>query len=49
MKKIPIGIADFKAIRGKNFFYADKTEFLYKLINSEETPYFLSRPRRFGK
>ncbi|MDR0548370.1 MAG: AAA family ATPase, partial [Deltaproteobacteria bacterium] len=48
MKEIPIGIADFFEIRQENYFYADKTESLYNLLGGE-TPYFLSRPRRFGK
>ncbi|MDR1487139.1 MAG: AAA family ATPase, partial [Deltaproteobacteria bacterium] len=50
MKKIPIGIADFAEIRREqeNFFYADKTKLLYQLVKSR-FPYFLSRPRRFGK
>jgi hypothetical protein len=32
----------------KKFFYVDKTELLYQLVKDQK-PYFLSRPRRFGK
>ncbi len=48
MKKLPIGIADFKKLRKGNFIYIDKTPFIEKLL-SEGSVYFLSRPRRFGK
>ena len=45
---LPIGIQDFEDLRNRGFVYVDKTEFIYKLVN-EGKPYFLSRPRRFGK
>ena len=45
---LPIGIQDFEKLRKNNFIYVDKTAFLYKLTKSR-CPYFLSRPRRFGK
>jgi len=48
MKKLPIGISDFKELINVNYIYVDKTEYIYKLINSGKY-YFLSRPRRFGK
>jgi hypothetical protein len=47
-RKMPIGIQDFKTIRTENYVYVDKTAYLYKLAN-EGKPYFLGRPRRFGK
>lgn len=47
-RKLPIGIQDFEKLRKKNLFYVDKTEYIYKLVHSD-IPYFLSRPRRFGK
>jgi len=46
--KYPIGIQDFKTIRTDDYFYADKTALMYKLIKGGQY-YFLSRPRRFGK
>ncbi|MDR1656468.1 MAG: AAA family ATPase, partial [Deltaproteobacteria bacterium] len=56
MKLLPIGITDFGTIRGfkdrkkseQDYIYADKTELLYNLLEIKY-PYFLSRPRRFGK
>ena len=45
---MPIGIQTFSEIRARNAVYADKTAFVYKLA-TEGKPYFLSRPRRFGK
>ncbi len=46
--KYPIGIQDFKRIRKEGFVYVDKTAYLADLV-SNGAPYFLSRPRRFGK
>jgi hypothetical protein len=48
LKKLGIGISDFKELIKGNYIYVDKTEYIYKLINSGKY-YFLSRPRRFGK
>lgn len=48
MKKLPIGIQNFKEIRSENYYYVDKTIFIKKLFDSGKY-YFLSRPRRFGK
>jgi hypothetical protein len=47
-RKLPIGIQDFEDLRTTGFLYVDKTEYVYKLI-SDGKPYFLGRPRRFGK
>lgn len=46
--KYPIGIQDFKTVRENDYFYADKSALLYKLVKGGQF-YFLSRPRRFGK
>lgn len=48
LRKLPIGIQDFEDIRKGNYIYVDKTEYIYKLVHLGK-PYFLSRPRRFGK
>jgi hypothetical protein len=48
MKKLNVGISDFKELIQGNYIYVDKTQYMYKLINSGKY-YFLSRPRRFGK
>ena len=47
-RKLPIGIQDFAKIRKEGFIYVDKTEYIYRLVQSG-APCFLSRPRRFGK
>ncbi|MDR3203772.1 MAG: AAA family ATPase [Deltaproteobacteria bacterium] len=48
MLKIPLGKADFETIRQKGYYYADKTKFFYQLL-AIDSPFFLSRPRRFDK
>lgn len=48
LRKLPIGIQSFEKIRRDGFIYVDKTSYIYKLVHSG-IPYFLSRPRRFGK
>ena len=47
-RKLPVGIQDFEKLRQEGFLYVDKTEFIYRLVHNA-APYFLSRPRRFGK
>ena len=47
-KKLPIGIQGFEKLRTDGFLYVDKTEYIYRLVH-DNVPYFLSRPRRFGK
>jgi hypothetical protein len=48
LPKLPCGIQTFETIRTEGYVYVDKTRFLVKMID-EGKPYFLSRPRRFGK
>jgi len=48
VRKLPIGIQDFEKLRTNNFVYVDKTQYVY-LLAQLGAPYFLSRPRRFGK
>lgn len=47
-RKLPIGIQDFGKLITGGFVYVDKTKYIYNLAQNN-TPYFLSRPRRFGK
>ena len=47
-RKYPVGIQSFENIRRDGYVYIDKTPLVYKMI-TEGKPYFLSRPRRFGK
>ena len=45
---LPIGIQDFEKLRKGGYLYVDKTEYVYQIARLS-TPFFLSRPRRFGK
>ena len=47
-RKLPIGIQDFEDLRTNNYVYVDKTQYLYRMVTMGK-PYFLGRPRRFGK
>jgi len=47
-RRLPIGIQNFREIRGEGHYYADKTPHIERLIEDGKH-YFLSRPRRFGK
>lgn len=46
--KLPVGIQSFEKIREDDFCYVDKTKYIHNLAQNN-VPYFLSRPRRFGK
>ncbi|SOC04013.1 ATP-binding protein [Pseudobutyrivibrio ruminis] len=48
MRKLPIGIQGFEKLITEDFVYVDKTDYIYQLVHNN-VPYFLSRPRRFGK
>lgn len=48
LRKFPIGIQTFEKLRKENYLYVDKTELIWKMAFASN-PYFLSRPRRFGK
>lgn len=48
LQKLPIGIQSFEDLRSKGFAYVDKTALIYEMVTTGK-PYFLSRPRRFGK
>ena len=47
-RKLPIGIQTFEKLRRGGYIYVDKTALVWELV-SGSVPYFLSRPRRFGK
>lgn len=47
-RKYPVGVQSFEKLRKEGYLYVDKTPLIYKMI-TEGCPYFLSRPRRFGK
>ena len=45
---MPVGIQDFEKLRTEKCVYVDKTRYVYDLTRISK-PYFLARPRRFGK
>ena len=47
-RKLPVGIQDFEDLRTTGYLYVDKTAYIYRLVTTGK-PYFLARPRRFGK
>lgn len=49
MKKIAIGVEDFREIIRDNYYYVDKTDYIEKLINDGSKVKLFTRPRRFGK
>ncbi len=48
MKKLPIGISDFKKLIENDYIYVDKTKYIYEILKNGGY-IFISRPRRFGK
>ena len=49
MKRIPIGIENFKEIVTEDFYYVDKTKYIDELIYDGSKVKLFTRPRRFGK
>ena len=49
MKKLPIGLSDFKELIEENYYYFDKTKFIDEIIKDGSKVKLFTRPRRFGK
>ena len=49
MKRIPIGLSDFKHLIEEDFYYFDKTKFIDEVIKDGAQVKLFTRPRRFGK
>ena len=49
MKKIPIGVDDFKEIISNDFYYVDKTKSIEDILSDGSKVKLFTRPRRFGK
>ena len=49
LKKIAIGVEDFKEIIDKDGYFVDKTLMIKKLIETQAKVTLFTRPRRFGK
>ena len=44
-----VGVQTFERIRETKARYIDKTQYVWKMVNTPAVNFFLSRPRRFGK
>jgi len=49
MKRIGIGVSNFKKIIEEDFYYFDKTSFIDEIIQDGAEVKLFTRPRRFGK
>ena len=49
MKRLAIGLSDFKELIEKDFYYFDKTNFIEEVIKDGAKVKVFTRPRRFGK
>ena len=49
MKRLAIGVSNFKKIIEGDFYYFDKTKFIEEIINDGSEVKLFTRPRRFGK
>lgn len=49
MKKLPIGLSDYKRLIEEGWYYIDKTLLIDEIISAGGIVTLLTRPRRFGK
>ena len=49
MKKLPVGLEDFKKLIKNDFYYVDKTLIIRELLSEWGDVNLFTRPRRFGK
>ena len=49
MKRLAIGLSDFKHLIEEDFYYFDKTKFIEEVIKDGSEVKLFARPRRFGK
>jgi hypothetical protein len=49
MKKLPVGLSDFKRVIEDNYYYVDKSPLIKELIDQGAQALLVPRPRRFGK
>ena len=49
MKKIPIGVEDFREITENDYCYIDKTKLIEEIVKDGSKVKLFTRPRRFGK
>jgi len=48
-RTVSIGHQDFETLRKNNYFYIDKTKFIYEWWEKGDSVTLITRPRRFGK
>ena len=49
MKRLPIGIEDFKELIEKEYYYVDKTQFIEDICDHRYRASLIARPSGFGK
>ncbi|WP_029758095.1 AAA family ATPase, partial [Fusobacterium nucleatum] len=49
MKRLAIGLSDFKELIEEDFYYFDKTSFIDEVVKDGAKVKLFARPRRFGK
>jgi hypothetical protein len=49
MKKLPIGVSDFREMIEDNYYFVDKSLFIKEIIDEPAKVVLIPRPRRFGK
>ena len=49
MKKLPVGVSDFKELVSEEYYYVDKTLFIKEVVDKGDKILLIPRPRRFGK
>ena len=49
LKRLPVGLDDFKKIRENQIYYVDKTKLIEQLLQNWSEVNLFTRPRRFGK
>jgi hypothetical protein len=49
MKKLPVGVSDFKDMMTGDYYYVDKSLFIKEIMDKGDKILLIPRPRRFGK
>ena len=49
MKKIPIGLKDYRKLKEENYYVVDKSLMIKEFMDRGSEVTLITRPRRFGK
>jgi len=49
VKRMPIGVDDFKAVHERDLYYIDKSMLIKDILDDGAEVNLIARPRRFGK